>query len=646
MCGIAGIVGNADPNVIQKMTNIMIHRGPDDGGYWFDRDEDIALGHRRLSIIDLRSEARQPMWDTSGRFVLVYNGEIFNYRNLRNQLISKGYSFRTESDTEVVLNGFSQWGREVVHRLEGQFAFAVWDRRDRTLFAARDPLGVKPFMYARRKDGLLFASEAKALFQADASLSAPAYEYLAYYLSFAWTPHPFSFFNGVAKLSPGHFLEWKNGEINIEQYWDVPIVPEAEQRAIDADELYDLVRQATRSQLVADVPVGLFLSGGLDSTGLLECIRGAEPPVRIFTAAYSEEQREGDVFEEDSVYARMAAEQMRLPISELRINPDVACDLPEVVFHLDEPLADPTVIVNYRLTREAASQTKVLLSGMGADEIFAGYPRHVAVHALEFLPEWMRRSFHQMSKLIPGSLDDRTMGGRARRLKLLAAHTDKGAFHRFMGFSVFFQQDEINRMLLPEIRGMQPVDGYDIHQSLYENGKETTLLQRLLYLDQKLFLPCLNLENSDKTSMANSVEMRVPYLDKALVERVAAIPDRQKINGLTRKSILRKAFNGKIPDAIIRRKKTGFNPPVRSWIRNKLKEYLHDVFSSSSFRQRDLYDLRMVEKLVDDNERGIQDNALKIWALLVLETWHRVFVDQPPAEPRDEELVFCGPPEK
>jgi len=644
MCGIAGMVGCADPHVVRRMTNAMIHRGPDDGGYWFDHEGNVALGHRRLSIIDLRHEARQPMWDATGRFVLVYNGEIFNYRNLRSQLISKGYTFRTESDTEVLLNGFSHWGREVVHHLDGQFAFAVWDRMERFLFAARDPLGIKPFVYAHHKDGFLFASEAKALFQAEASLSAPAYENLSYYLSFSWTPHPLSFFNDVAKLPPGYLLEWKDGEMSIAQYWDVPLPSEDELRPIDADELYDLVRQATRSQLVADVPVGLFLSGGLDSTGLLECIHDAEPPVRIFTATYGEDQREGDVFEEDSNYARMVAEKMKLPIYELRINPDITRDLPEVVFHLDEPLADPTIIVNYRLTREAASQTKVLLSGMGADEIFAGYPRHVAVHALEFLPGWIRRSFHKISTLVQGSFDDRAMSGRVRRLKLLAAHADKDAFLRFMGFSVFFQQDEINRLLLPELTGIQPANTYDVYRSLYQDGKGATLLQRLLYLDQKLFLPCLNLENSDKTSMANSVEMRVPYLAKALVERVAAIPDRQKIHGLTRKFILREALNGRIPDAIIRRKKTGFNPPVRYWVRNNLKEYLHDVFSSRSFQQRGLFDLRMVTKLIEDNDNGVKDNALKIWALLVLEEWHRVFVDRSPVEPRDEELVFCAPP--
>ncbi len=645
MCGIAGMVGKADPNVIRRMTNAMIHRGPDGGGYWFDRDEDIALGHRRLSIIDLRPEARQPMWDAIGRFVLVYNGEIFNYKSLRNQLISKGYAFQTESDTEVLLNGFSYWGRDIVHRLEGQFSFAVGDRKERSLFAGRDPLGVKPFMYARRKDGFLFASEAKALIQAEVSLSTPAYENLASYLSFSWTPHPASFFAGVEKLPPGHVLEWKNGQIRVEQYWDTPMLSAAELQPIDADELYDLVRRAARSQLVADVPVGLLLSGGLDSTGLLECVRDADPPVHVFTAAYDKEQRREDVFDEDSSYARIAAERLQAPITELHINPDVVTDLPEVVFHLDEPLADPTVIVNYCLTREAALKTKVLLSGMGADEIFAGYPRHVAVHAFESFPDWLRRTFRQVMRLVPRSLDDRALGGKARRLKLLAAHVDKDAFQRFMGFFGFFSQDEIDRLLLPEIRRIQPDDSYAIHRSLFEKGKESSLLQRLLYLDQKLFLPCLNLENSDKTSMANSVEMRVPYLDRELVERVAVIPDRQKIRGLTRKSILREAFDGRIPHEIIRRKKTGFNPPVRFWVRNNLREYLHDVFSSRSFRDRGLFDLRMVENLVHENEKGVQDNALKIWALLVLETWHRVFVDQSPAEPRAEELVFCAPPE-
>jgi asparagine synthase (glutamine-hydrolysing) len=610
------------------MTQAMVHRGPDDGAVWIDSEADVALGHRRLSIIDLSAAGRQPMATRDGRYVLTYNGEIFNFKDLRTELEAKGYRFASSTDTEVLLNGYAEWGKGVLHRIEGQFAFAVWDRAERRLFAARDHLGIKPLVFSHTGRRFLFASEAKALLRADPKLATPAYENLATYLAFLWVPHPQSFFREVRKVPPGHYVEYKNGSVEVVEYWDVPVIPPAEMQPIDPDELHDLIAKAARDQLVSDVPLGLLLSGGLDSTALLECIRTAKKPAHAFTAVYDQTQREGDVFEDDQQFAELTAKAFQVPLNELHLRPDVVRDLPTVIYHLDEPMADPTVIVNYLITEEASHTARVLLSGMGADEIFGGYPWHAATLATSGLPapvpSLLRGAGFLLSQL---PLSDTSLGGRSRRFKLLARHAGKPLKEQLLGSSTYFTDADQEALFEPEIRGIQDPNLYTAQERCFERAETTSALQQLLYVDLKLFLPCLNLENTDKTSMANSVEMRVPFLDRNLVERLARVPDSQKIRGLRRKLALRQAFAGRIPKEVSKRRKTGFGPPVRGWMRGDLQPYVNDILRSRAFRERGLFRHEEVHKLLEDNDAGREDNAVKVWQLLVLELWHRVCID-------------------
>jgi asparagine synthase (glutamine-hydrolysing) len=628
MCGIAGIVGNAHPARINAMTQAMVHRGPDDGAVWIDPEADVALGHLRLSIIDLSAAGRQPMISPDGRYVLTYNGEIFNFKQLRRELEAKGYRFASATDTEVLLHGYAEWGKGVLQRIEGQFAFAIWDRAEQRLFAARDHLGIKPLVFSHTARQFLFASEAKALLRANPELAAPAYENLAPYLAFLWVPHPQSFFREVRKVPPGHYLEYRNGSVEVVQYWDVPVPKPSEMRPIEPGELHDLVAKAAREQLVADVPLGLLLSGGLDSTALLECVTGAEKPVHAFTAVYDEVHRKGDVFEDDQRFAELTAKAFRVPLDELHLKPDVVRDLPTVIYHLDEPMADPTVIVNYLITAEASHTARVLLSGMGADEIFGGYPWHAATLATSGLPApvpGLLRGVGTLLGRVP--LADTSLGGRSRRFKLLARHAGKPLKEQLLGYSTYFSDTDQEALFQPEVRRLQDPNLYAAQERCFEHAETTSPLQQLLYVDLKLFLPCLNLENTDKTSMANSVEMRVPFLDRRLVERVAYVPDAQKIRGLRRKLALRQAFEGRIPEEVRKRRKTGFGPPVRGWVRSDLQIYVNDILQSRSFRERGIFRPDAVRKLIEDNDAGREDNAVKIWQLLVLELWHRVFID-------------------
>jgi asparagine synthase (glutamine-hydrolysing) len=645
MCGIAGVVGSADEARITGMTQTMRHRGPDDGAIWVDPERTVALGHRRLSIIDLSAAGRQPMLSPDGRYAITYNDEIFNFQSLRAQLEAKGHAFTSDTDTEVLLLGYAEWGRDVLQRIEGQFAFAIWDRAERRLFAARDHLGIKPLVYSQTRGELLFASEAKALLFANPDLAEPAYENLSHYLAFLWVPHPLSFFRGVRKLPPGHYLEWQDGSVETVKYWDVPVVPPGEMREIDPGELHELIGEAARAQLVADVPLGLLLSGGLDSTGLLECVAGAERPVHAFPAVYDDVHRRGDVFEDDQRFAELVAKAFSVPLNELPLKPDVVRDLSTVIYHLDEPMADPTVIVNYLITAEAAPTARVLLSGMGADEIFGGYPWHAATTATGSLPmpaPMLLRLVGSLLARLP--LAETSLGGRSRRLKLLARHAGKPFKEQLFGYSTYFSADEQAALLEPEVGRLQDPDLYAAYERCFEYAEATSPLQQILYADLKLFLPCLNLENTDKTSMANSVEMRVPFLDRTLVERAAAMPDAQKVRGLRRKLALRQAFAGRIPEVIQTRRKTGFGPPVRGWVRTDLRVYLNDLLRSRSFRERGLFRQDQVTKLLDDNYAGRHDNAVKLWQLLVLELWHRVFIDGGVANDSGEPLPVIESP--
>ena len=633
MCGIAGIIGNVDDAQLRLMTQMLYHRGPDDGAVW--TGPGAGLGHRRLSILDLSAAGRQPMVSPDGRYVLVYNGEIFNYPELRAQLEGRGHVFRSRTDSEAVLYACLEWGEEAVLRLVGQFAFGFWDTHERSLLLARDHLGVKPLYLSVQDDGLYFASEAKAIVAALPCTRRPRADLLPQYLSFLWIPGTDTMFDGIDRLAPGSLAVFRNGALRTRRYWDPiekfreagPAQPSPRQRD---EEFRDLLRGAVQSQLASDVPLGLLLSGGVDSTVLLKEMTDAGRDVRAFTATYSSASRGRDVFDDDLPFARMAAQDAGADLEVAELEADVPKLLPEAVWHLDEPLADPTVVTNLALTRRAKQRLTVLLTGMGADEILAGYPRYPAVlfgERLRFMPP-------VFAHMLAGLLHSAVRVGflpieRGRRPLYLLRHLSRPFVDRFLGYSTYNSPSDLQRLLSGDMQERMTLEHIqEIHRELFARTAGMTPLSRMLAVDLCTFLPQLNLENMDKTGMANAVELRVPFLDHRLVEYSMALPDDDKLrSSKRRKVLLRRAYRDRIPDPILRRPKTGYSPPVRGWMRDSLREYTEDILLSRTAAERGLFERGRIDQLLRENGDGREDHSMRLWQLLVLETWFREYLD-------------------
>jgi asparagine synthase (glutamine-hydrolysing) len=629
MCGIAGMFGRTDERQLRIMTQMLWHRGPDGGAVWIG--DGVGFGHRRLKIIDLSDAAAQPMLSADGQCALTFNGEIFNYRELRAQLQGLGHAFRTESDSEVLLAACMHWGQRVVEHLIGQFAFAYVDARSGLRMLVRDHLGVKPLYYAESGGTLYFASEAKALLAVLPETREPDWRHLPKYLTFLWVPGEDTMFSGVHKLPPGSMLVERAGRWSTSNYWN-PIerwLGMEQSRASEAErdeQLRVLLGDAVQSQLVSDVPLGLLLSGGLDSTILLSAMAGREHTPEAITATYSSGSRARDVFDDDLPYARSAAAAFGADLRETVIDADVVSLLPDVLWHLDEPLADPTIVTNFILTGQAKSTHTVLLTGMGADEIFAGYPRYAATMLGEML-RTIPPSLTRFAARVVRWLVDRGVVSleQARRPMQLLDQLYKPFEDRYIGYSSYWTSDALRSMLSAEARhkGESGIV-FDHHRELLRSGAKLSPLSRMLATDMTTFLPKLNLENMDKTSMAHGVEMRVPFLDHRLVEFTMTLPDSDKLGAKgERKTILRRAFANAIPNDILRRPKTGYSPPVRGWMRDNLREFTDDMLCSSDARTKDLFQPQELRRMMEENRSGQRDHSLQLWAMLTFEVWLR-----------------------
>ena len=630
MCGICGFAGRADDELVNAMTTLLEHRGPDGAGTRsfpsVDGSLPASLGHRRLDILDPGPRGAQPMCSPGGRYWITYNGEVYNFRELRAALERDGRRFRSACDTEVVLAMYERYGAEMLGQLNGIFAIAIWDAERRRLFLARDRLGVKPLYYAESGATFYFASEVKALL---AALPRPTLrrDVLADYLTFLWVPDPDTLFKGIYKLPPGHYATFSGGRLEVTQYWDMSFAPEPRPEGEWTELLRDEVGAAIRRQMVSDVPLGSFLSGGIDSSAIVAEMSRVSDRVTTFTVGASPHDLEHEIVPDDVRYARQFASRYPIDYHEQTLEPNMVELLPRLIWHLDEPVADPAAIATYLICSAARQKVTVILSGMGGDEIFAGYPRHLAAQlgrAFEHLPVALRRSLrHLIDAHLTLGRPGRLRGPR-RNLMKLARGLDAAPWDRYLTYSSYYLRPELTALLGPDVRTRDP---FRRHRAYLEEVRGEHWLNQLLYLDIKTFLPCLNLAYTDKMSMAASAEVRVPLLDNALVDLSGRIPPELKLHGLTRKYLFKRSMEDVLPREVIYRRKAGFGAPVRAWLVGELKPMLDDLLSPETVKRRGLFDPVEVTRLLAANRAGVEDNALRIWALLTLELWQRTFLD-------------------
>ena len=637
MCGIAGYSGEFDQALLERMNEAIAHRGPDDAGTLALEGCAVGLAHRRLSIIDLSSRGHQPMWDATGSVAIVYNGEIYNYRELRRELVTDGYEFNSDTDTEVLLNLYRRDGKKMLERLNGIFAFALFDAERKTLLLARDGMGVKPLYYAQTPHGFLFASEIKALLQdpgIDRTLDQAA---VHHHLIYLWCPAPLTMLEGVHKLEPGCAMTVKDGRVvETWTFYDLPFDEEfVDWPAEDAIvQVRKYLTQAVERQLVADVTVGAFLSGGLDSSAVVALAqrRMGDEKLQCFTIGFPADG-ENEGMAEDLPYARRVAQHLGVDLHTIEVGPQMVEELPKMIFHLDEPQADPAPINALYISQLAREHgIKVLLSGAGGDDIFTGYRRH---HALireplwSWLPHTVRRGISTVSAGIHPTTDFR------RRLSKLLRNADLAQNERITSYFQWISPDVVESVLSEPLRPDFPstLQNGPVPRALNTLGADVPPINRMLYLEGKFFLADHNLNYVDKVSMASGVEVRVPLLDPDLTKLAARLPVHYKQRGNVGKWVLRKAVEPYLPRNVIYRPKTGFGAPLRSWLRGDLRPIVDELLSEPSIRQRGLFDAAGVAKLLTmDRERQI-DATYTLFSMICVELWCRMFVDVPTPRP-------------
>jgi asparagine synthase (glutamine-hydrolysing) len=625
MCGIAGLVGPWSPALAASMTAAIAHRGPDGDGLW--SDDGIALGHRRLSIIDLSDAAAQPMHSANGRYVLSYNGEIYNFGDLRLELEQAGVVFRTGSDTEVLLELFARDGLECASRLNGIFAFAVWDRQDRVLSVARDHLGVKPFYYAALPQGFLFASELKALTLCpDVSRDIDAAA-VADHLGFLWTAGENTMLRAVKKLRPGCALTVNaQGDVTQTRYYRTPLYDAAAPPTPDdADALRDMIDQVVADQMVADVDVGALLSGGVDSSAIVAAMCRATDPSKIttFCAAVTKPEGGTDNFGDDQTHARTVAQHLGVKLIEVPTDADLIAELPDMVWQLDEPTADFAAVQTLLLARAARENgIKVLLSGVGGDDLFTGYGRHTAglIWALANRVPGMRGLGGAVLGLFPPSS---ILGRRLQRIGALLSMPEDEMLADGMSYSAV-GADRRRTLLAPGLRGAVAKDGIaDGLRASLSHTKGRHPVERFLDLELNGFMPDHNLNYSDKMAMREGVEMRVPLIDHRLVANAMQLPLSAKISLRETKRILRASQRDRLPPEILTRPKQGFGVPVRAWLQGPARDMMEDLTSATTVTSRGLFDADAVAALKTDFFAQRVDAAFTLFPMMAMELWCR-----------------------
>ena len=619
MCGIAGYLNLQQPSdqaLIERMTRILHHRGPDGEGYHLDGS--LALGHRRLSIIDLAG-GKQPMSDDSGRYWITFNGEIYNFPRLREQLMKHGHRFATRSDTETILAAYKQYGENCVDHLRGMFAFAIWDARDKSLFLARDRVGKKPLYYHFSGTGFVFASEIKAILQYPGIERAIDHSALADYLQLQYVPFPKTIFRSIHKLPPGFTLrvtmEADGLRLTERKYWDLRYEPDyARSEGQWCDLLREKFDEAVRIRMLSEVPLGAFLSGGVDSSAVVAFMaKSQSAPVKTFSIGFKEED-----FSELQ-YARQIAEQFGTDHHEYVVEPDAMEMLPKLAWEFDEPFADSSAVPTYYVSKLAREHVTVILSGDGGDETFAGYGRYpwaTDMTKYDFIPPSARRIlFGWPSALLPDGV----------RGKGMLRHLSKDPFGRYAGQVSQGDPSYFNGLFSDSFKSSldEQSTGDRFLREFYDACNSSDYLTRIQYLDTKTYLAEDILTKVDRASMLCSLETRAPLLDHELLELAARIPSSLKLKNGTTKYIMKKSLEGILPDNILYRKKMGFGVPLVHWFKDDLVDYSRDILFSTEARQRGFFNMHQIEKLLDQHQKTGRDLSPRIWGLLFFEHWCR-----------------------
>lgn len=617
------------------MTDALAHRGPDAEGHWRcesgEAQVGVALGHRRLSIIDVTGSA-QPLGNEDLSIQIVFNGEIYNYRELRQELLAAGHQFRTDGDTEVIVHLYEQYGLQFVDHLRGMFALAIWDSRQQRLVVVRDRLGQKPFFYRMDDGRFSFASELKSLLQIPDSPREVDRHSMLRFLSLQYVPAPHSILRGYHRLPPASLAVIENGKMTVRRYWSPPYQEPQEHRNRISDwseELRATLTEAVRLRLRSDVPLGAFLSGGIDSTvivGLMQ--QQLDRPVQTFSIGFPVA-----AFDERH-YARQASEMLGTDHHEAVVNADALSILPELIWFYDEPFGDSSAIPTMYLSRMTRQNVTVALTGDAGDELFCGYDRYRAVriaHRLDVTPRWLRLMAAQCGRLLPSSTRQKSF---PRRLKRLMETIAQDPEDRYLNFISIFHHAQLQQIASPELfeltEQQHPAQAiFDAYQ-LYPQRDFVT---RTTAVDVETYLPCDLLTKVDIASMHVGLECRSPMLDHKVVELAARMPICVKQSAKRGKLVLTETFKDLIPSDIQTRPKMGFGVPIDHWFRQELKPLLHDVLLSQRCRERGLLNHARVQELVEEHTSGKVDHAYRLWNLLCLELWHRTYVDQVPAGP-------------
>ncbi len=631
MCGIAGFVGIDNKKLLRDMCYTIAHRGPDDSGYFIDGS--ISLGHRRLSIIDLAS-GHQPIHNEDESVWITYNGEIYNYLVLKKELEALGHRFYTDTDTEVIVHAYEEYGEKCVEKLRGMFAFALWDSDKKQVLLARDRMGIKPLYYYFDGERLIFASEIKPILLCGVPRFLN-YNALHSYLAYRFVLGESTILRGINRLSPGHTLLWKDGKISINKFWDLEMVPGNNDLDYYQKNFLRLFKDSVRIRLMSEVPLGAYLSGGIDSSSIVAVMSNLlDDPVKTFSVGF------GDLDFDEVEYAQVVSEHFNTDHHEFIVEPKSIELFPNVVWHYEEPIADPALFPTYLLSEKAKKYVTVVLTGEGGDELFAGYEQYKIMTLADrygsFFPRFSKTQLLPciVNKTPPIILDklfrySSSLGeeGIKRFTQFMANQGDKGK--EYLTLISIFNEDEVEQLYDEKIKtNISKVLSRDLNNNYFKGYKTGDLLNRLLYLESKTSLPDHLLMKVDKMTMAHSIEARVPFLDHVLAEFSATLPQKLKLYGMNDKFILRKAMSELLPPSVLKRNKQRFFVPIHKWLGNESRELALDILDNNSIKRRGYFNYGPIRRMFEKFDGSKLYYSRQLWSLLSFEIWYRTFLDR------------------